>query len=86
MILFRSRHSAVRSKTIKERGKMILKTLSVGLLLLLIACFTDPPIQAQEGAKLYTSKFCITCHGRRGVSVAPNYPDLAGQNKRYIVN
>lgn len=39
---------------------------------------------AVDGKKLYTAKFCITCHGKEGVSVAPNYPNLAGQNPEYM--
>ncbi|MBU2646249.1 c-type cytochrome [bacterium] len=41
---------------------------------------------ALDGKKLYTEKFCITCHGKQGVSVAPNYPNLAGQNLEYMKN
>ena len=40
----------------------------------------------QDGEKLYMTKFCITCHGQKGISVAPNYPNLAKQNERYLVN
>ena len=41
---------------------------------------------AQDGEKLYILKFCTTCHGQEGISVAPNYPNLARQNERYLVN
>jgi cytochrome c553 len=41
---------------------------------------------AQDGETLYVHKFCTTCHGQKGISVAPNYPNLAKQNPRYIVN
>ena len=41
---------------------------------------------AQDGVRLYVHKFCATCHGQNGISVAPNYPNLAGQNERYLVN
>jgi len=41
---------------------------------------------AQDGEKLYIYKFCTTCHGQRGQSIAPNYPNLAKQNERYLVN
>ncbi len=41
---------------------------------------------AQDGETLYVHKFCTTCHGQRGISIAPNYPNLAKQNQRYIVN
>ena len=40
----------------------------------------------QNGEKFYMTKFCITCHGQKGISVAPNYPNLAKQNERYLAN
>ena len=40
----------------------------------------------QNGERFYMTKFCITCHGQKGVSVAPNYPNLAKQNEQYLVN
>ena len=43
-------------------------------------------VWAQEGKQLYTTKFCITCHGKSGVADAPNYPNLAGQNQDYLAN
>jgi len=41
---------------------------------------------SQDGNLLYTTKFCITCHGTKGVSIAPNYPNLARQNVAYLIN
>ncbi len=41
-------------------------------------------VWALDGKKLYTTKFCITCHGKLGIAVAPNYPNLAGQNPEYL--
>ena len=41
---------------------------------------------AQDGQTLYVHKFCGTCHGEKGISIAPNYPNLAKQNERYLVN
>jgi cytochrome c553 len=46
--------------------------------------FFVQPVLAVDGEKLYTTKFCITCHGKQGISVAPNYPNLAGQNPEYM--
>ena len=34
----------------------------------------------------YAANFCISCHGNGGLSEAPRYPNLAGQNKQYIFN
>ena len=53
------------------------------VLLLLIAVSTA---SAQDGEKMYVTKFCITCHGQKGIAVAPNYPNLANQNELYLIN
>jgi cytochrome c553 len=47
---------------------------------------TGASTSAQDGERLYMIKFCITCHGQKGISVAPNYPNLAKQNELYLVN
>ena len=31
------------------------------------------------------STVCAACHGANGVSIIPNYPNLAGQKEAYIV-
>ena len=39
---------------------------------------------AADGAALYTSKLCGTCHGADGKTpIMPTYPKLAGQNAPY---
>ena len=40
---------------------------------------------ASAGGKLYNAT-CIACHGPRGISVAPVYPNLGGQKHQYLVN
>ncbi len=52
------------------------------LSLLVVCAF----VSAQDGEQLYMTKFCITCHGQKGISVAPNYPNLAKQNELYLIN
>jgi len=39
---------------------------------------------AQENASDLIRKECSTCHGPRGVSVAPTFPNLAGQPTPYL--
>ena len=41
---------------------------------------------AQDGERLYMTKFCITCHGQKGISIDPNYPNLAKQNELYLIH
>jgi len=62
------------------------KTTQIWVLSLLIFFMAGLSASAQDGERLYIHKFCTTCHGQKGVSVAPNYPNLAKQNERYLVN
>lgn len=56
------------------------------MLALLTFLMTGLSASAQDGERLYIYKFCTTCHGQNGISIAPNYPNLARQNQRYLVN
>ena len=38
---------------------------------------------AEAGSKKSTP--CQVCHGKNGMSVSPDFPNLAGQNEDYIV-
>jgi len=59
--------------------RMIKTTIAAGLLLGATGAFAD-------GAALYTSKICVTCHGADGAApIMPTYPKLAGQNSEYCV-
>ena len=62
------------------------KTALMCVLSLLILLVSGISASAQDGATLYVHKFCTTCHGQKGISMAPNYPNLAQQNKLYLVN
>ncbi len=42
---------------------------------------------AADGAALYKSKTCFTCHGQDAKTpIMPVYPKLAGQNADYLLN
>jgi sulfide dehydrogenase cytochrome subunit len=43
------------------------------------------PDLAKQGQALHTSKGCIGCHGKNGVSTMPNVPRTAGQYIDYLV-
>lgn len=32
------------------------------------------------------AKICVTCHGRNGISMAPLFPNLAGQKPAYLAS
>jgi len=41
---------------------------------------------ALDGAELYKTKTCLTCHGKDGKTpIMKNYPKLAGQNSAYAL-
>nr|VFK53803.1 MAG: Cytochrome c553 [Candidatus Kentron sp. TC] len=43
-------------------------------------------VMADDGASLYASKSCNTCHGADGKTpVIPAYPKVAGQSEEYII-
>jgi cytochrome c553 len=62
------------------------KTAQICVLSLLTFIMAGLSASAEDGERLYIYKFCTTCHGQKGISVAPNYPNLAKQNERYLVN
>jgi len=64
-----------------------MRKILVAWLIVLASLLTFPLSGlSSNGEKLYIKKFCVTCHGETGVSVAPNYPSLANQNLRYLFN
>ena len=65
---------------------MMIKTTLICVLFLATFFMAGLSASAQDGQTLYVHKFCTTCHGQRGKSIAPNYPNLAKQNQRYLVN
>ena len=62
------------------------RTAQICLMTLLAFLVVGQTAFGQDGATLYVHKFCTTCHGQNGISIAPNYPNLARQNERYLVN
>lgn len=53
--------------------------------LIFVTLFTSQHGFAAEGETLYQEKGCATCHGPAGKSVAPIWPNLAGQHKQYLI-
>jgi cytochrome c553 len=39
---------------------------------------------AEAGGKKAQEKGCPACHGANGISISPDFPNLAGQNDDYI--
>ncbi|UCB55290.1 MAG: cytochrome c [Thiotrichales bacterium] len=43
-------------------------------------------VHALDGAELYKTKTCLTCHGKDGkTTIMPSYPKIAGQNEAYTL-
>ncbi|RME34685.1 MAG: cytochrome c [Gammaproteobacteria bacterium] len=60
------------------------KVLSVAILGLGLGIGTTA--LAADGAELYKSKGCVSCHGEGGTKpIAPNFPKIAGQNEAYLL-
>ena len=54
------------------------------LLIALIATLPASNALALDGAELYQTKTCFSCHGKDAQTpILPIYPKLAGQNKEY---
>jgi cytochrome c len=51
-----------------------------------LALFAAPSLCAADGAALYKTKICHSCHGETpNKPILPVYPKLAGQNAPYLV-
>lgn len=68
---------------------------SVGGLACLIGCGEPTPPSVRPGASATISSkserpiklgLCAGCHGETGKAVLADYPNLAGQNQRYLAN
>ena len=58
-----------------------LKTISIIPVALL---WCSPLAFAADGAELYKTRTCYTCHGKDGKTpIMPSYPKIAGQNAEY---
>lgn len=55
------------------------------VLLLASAAGANPLVEGSQEAGQAKSVTCAACHGPQGKSVNPQWPSLAGQNARYLV-
>jgi len=64
------------------------RTASKIVTLVLMSCMAlaTGVVAAQDGAALYKSKTCFTCHGKDGKTpIMPGYPFIAGQSREYVL-
>ncbi len=50
---------------------------------LVMAC-SSPALAADVAAGKAKSAVCAACHGANGISIIPDYPNLAGQKVKYL--
>ncbi len=62
--------------------KTMIRSLIVSLSIVLLP-ITAQAADAAAGAK--KAGTCVACHGKDGISIAPNYPNLACQKDKYLV-
>lgn len=60
---------------------MFLANLAVGAFLVTTAAHAADPAAGEQ--KFQTT--CAACHGATGISIAPIYPNLAGQKDEYLI-
>ena len=55
-------------------------------ILVLAAAFSAPALAAKGDADVGKKKSepCKACHGEAGISISPEFPNLAGQNADYL--
>ncbi len=62
-----------------------MKTNVSGVMVATLLLATGAVSAAQNGAALdLIRRECSTCHGERGISVSPTFPNLAGQSAAYL--
>jgi len=68
-------------------GGFMLKEIAVLLTVSLLAiALTKLPAQAADAAAgKARASACAACHGPKGTSMNPDWPNLAGQQARYLV-
>lgn len=65
---------------------MKLKTTSLAVMATVFSLTTAPVAFATDGAALYQSKTCWSCHGKDAKTpIMPVYPILTGQNAGYAL-
>ncbi len=60
------------------------RTLRAGWLLLACTVLTGNTHAQDARAGREKAQMCVVCHGQDGIAVAPNAPNLAGENAAYV--
>lgn len=67
-----------------------MRALKKSVLALAATLAVSAPMMANAGGDVAAGKakagMCAGCHGAEGKAIMPTYPNLAGQNKQYLVS
>ncbi len=61
-----------------------MKTISAGLLLSLVVSAGSALAADPEVGRSMAESVCASCHGIKGISSGPGFPNLAGQKEDYL--
>ncbi|MGD2119255.1 MAG: cytochrome c [Chromatiales bacterium] len=62
-----------------------MKKVLLSLAVIVLTGVMGSAVAGDAAAGKAKSAVCVACHGANGISVIPNYPNLAGQKEQYIV-
>jgi cytochrome c553 len=65
-----------------------MKKIHINILSIVFAAgglLSQPILAADAAAGKAKSATCAACHGNKGISMIPMYPNLAGQKEQYLV-
>ncbi len=62
-----------------------LATLAAALVLSSAAAFAEDAAAPLDGKSLFATKTCVACHGRNGAKAIQVFPELAGQDAKYML-
>lgn len=81
------RPEGCRAIEFKRKPGMTIKTFSALAGAVLLSLTVSGNAFAMDGAALYKTKTCFSCHGQdANTPILPIYPRLAGQNAEYALN
>ena len=62
------------------------KALTIIVSAAALAMASAPAMAADAEAGKAKTATCVACHGQNGIAIAPNYPNIACQNEKYLVD
>ena len=79
---------SIISTVVIATGFVVVSDFSIGPVSISNQAFADTTKKKKRhpGKRLYMRKTCMACHGKGGSRPIQNYPAIAGQPEKYIVN